>query len=59
MEVTLSLQGKKGLIAGIANEHSIAFGCAKVFRDLFGAMPAGARSAATPLLSPEIVAARA
>ncbi len=27
------LQGKKGLIAGIANKHSIAFGCAKVFRD--------------------------
>jgi enoyl-[acyl-carrier protein] reductase I len=29
----MSLQGKKGLIAGIANEHSIAFGCAKAFRD--------------------------
>ena len=25
------LQGKKGLIAGIANENSIAYGCAKVF----------------------------
>lgn len=27
------LQGKKGLIVGIANEHSIAYGCARVFRD--------------------------
>jgi enoyl-[acyl-carrier protein] reductase I len=29
----MSLQGKKGLIAGIANAHSITFGCAKAFRD--------------------------
>jgi enoyl-[acyl-carrier protein] reductase I len=28
----VSLQGKKGLIVGIANEHSIAFGCAEAFR---------------------------
>lgn len=28
----MSLQGKKGLVAGIANEHSIAFGCAEAFR---------------------------
>jgi enoyl-[acyl-carrier protein] reductase I len=28
------LAGKKGLILGIANEHSIAYGCAKAFRDL-------------------------
>lgn len=27
----MSLQGKKGLVVGIANEHSIAFGCAKAF----------------------------
>jgi enoyl-[acyl-carrier protein] reductase I len=27
---SMPLQGKKGLIAGIANEHSIASGCAKV-----------------------------
>jgi len=27
------LLGKKGLIVGIANEHSIAWGCAKAFRD--------------------------
>jgi len=27
------LSGKKGLIAGIANEYSIAYGCAKVLRD--------------------------
>jgi enoyl-[acyl-carrier protein] reductase I len=28
----MPLHGKKGLIAGIANEHSIAYGCAKVLR---------------------------
>jgi len=28
------LKDKKALIAGIANEHSIAFGCAKAFREL-------------------------
>jgi len=27
----LFLKGKKGLIAGIANEHSIAYGCARAF----------------------------
>ena len=27
-----NLEGKKGLVAGIANEHSIAYGCAKAFR---------------------------
>src|SRR5436190_23857518 len=30
------LEGKRGLIVGIANEHSIAWGCAKAFR-AFGA----------------------
>jgi enoyl-[acyl-carrier protein] reductase I len=30
----VSLQGKRGLIAGIANEHSIAYGCAKAFHAL-------------------------
>jgi enoyl-[acyl-carrier protein] reductase I len=29
-----SLAGKKGLILGIANEHSIAYGCARAFRTL-------------------------
>jgi enoyl-[acyl-carrier protein] reductase I len=29
----MSLNGKKGLIVGIANEHSIAYGCARVLRD--------------------------
>src|SRR5579883_421789 len=29
----MSLRGKKGLVVGIANEHSIAYGCAKVFRE--------------------------
>jgi enoyl-[acyl-carrier protein] reductase I len=28
------LKGKKALIAEMANEHSIAFGCAKAFREL-------------------------
>ena len=28
------LKGKKALVAGIANEHSIAYGCAKAFRRL-------------------------
>ena len=29
-----ALKGKKALVAGIANEHSIAYGCAKAFREL-------------------------
>ena len=32
------LEGKKGLVVGIANENSIAWGCAKAFR-AFGAEP--------------------
>jgi enoyl-[acyl-carrier protein] reductase I len=28
------LQGQKALVVGIANEHSIAYGCAKAFREL-------------------------
>ena len=28
------LEGKKGLIVGIANDHSIAWGCATAFRAL-------------------------
>ena len=28
-----ALQGKKGLVVGIANADSIAFGCARAFRD--------------------------
>lgn len=39
----MSLQGKKGLIVGIANEHSIAYGCAKVLKS------AGAELAVTYL----------
>ena len=35
-ETKVALKGKKGLIVGIANEHSIAWGCAKAFR-AFGA----------------------
>lgn len=30
----MNLQGKKGLIVGIANDQSIAFGCARAFRDV-------------------------
>ncbi|MEI7466362.1 MAG: enoyl-[acyl-carrier-protein] reductase FabI, partial [Burkholderiales bacterium] len=33
-----SLAGKKGLIVGIANEQSIAFGCAQVIHELGGAV---------------------
>jgi enoyl-[acyl-carrier protein] reductase I len=32
MTAILDLSGKKGLIVGIANEHSIAYGCARIFR---------------------------
>src|SRR3974390_110737 len=28
------LEGAKALVVGIANEHSIAYGCAKAFREL-------------------------
>jgi enoyl-[acyl-carrier protein] reductase I len=38
-----NLAGKKGLVVGIANEHSIAFGCAEAFRE------AGAELAVTYL----------
>ncbi len=31
--MTISLKGKRGLIVGIANDKSIAWGCAKVFRE--------------------------
>jgi len=30
--MTQTLAGKKGLVVGIANEHSIAWGCAKAFQ---------------------------
>ncbi len=30
----MDLRGKKGLIVGIANEQSIAYGCARIFRSL-------------------------
>jgi enoyl-[acyl-carrier protein] reductase I len=33
-ETKVALQGKKGLIVGIANENSIAWGCARAFRAL-------------------------
>ena len=29
-----SLAGKKGLILGVANDRSIAWGCTKLFREL-------------------------
>jgi enoyl-[acyl-carrier protein] reductase I len=31
---TISLEGKKGLIFGIANSSSLTYGCAKAFCDL-------------------------
>lgn len=33
MKTLVDLSGKRGLIVGIANEHSIATGCAQAFRD--------------------------
>ena len=33
-EAKVALKGKKGLIVGIANDQSIAWGCAKAFRAL-------------------------
>ena len=33
-ETRVALKGRKGLIVGIANEQSIAWGCAKAFRAL-------------------------
>src|SRR3954467_1545046 len=33
-ETSIALKGKKGLIVGIANDQSIAWGCAKAFRAL-------------------------
>lgn len=43
MKPLVDLRGKRGLVVGIANEHSIAAGCARAFRDC------GARLAATYL----------
>ncbi|MEO7168854.1 MAG: enoyl-ACP reductase FabI [Sphingomonas sp.] len=43
MKTLVDLTGKRGLIVGIANEHSIATGCAEAFRDC------GARLGATYL----------
>jgi enoyl-[acyl-carrier protein] reductase I len=33
-----ALQGKKALVVGIANEHSIAYGCARAFREVGAAL---------------------
>ena len=33
-ETKVALKGKKGLVVGIANDQSIAWGCAKAFRAL-------------------------
>lgn len=43
MTAILDLAGKKGLVVGIANEHSIAYGCARIFQQ------AGAQLAITYL----------
>ena len=32
--MSLSLKGKRGLVLGIANRHSIAYGCAKVMAEM-------------------------
>ena len=39
----VALQGKKGLIVGIANESSIAWGCARAFRALGAEVAVAAR----------------
>jgi enoyl-[acyl-carrier-protein] reductase (NADH) len=31
--LAIDLRGKRGLVVGIANEHSIAYGCARALRD--------------------------
>ncbi len=33
-----TLAGKKGLVVGVANQHSIAYGCARAIRDLGGSL---------------------
>jgi enoyl-[acyl-carrier protein] reductase I len=33
-----TLAGKKGLVVGVANQHSIAYGCARAIRDLGGVL---------------------
>jgi enoyl-[acyl-carrier protein] reductase I len=40
------LEGKRGLIIGIANDHSIAWGCAKAFRALGSELSQGICGAA-------------
>ena len=51
----MTLAGKKGLVTGIANEHSIAYGCAKAFHELGAELmlsyaPAKSESYVRPLL---------
>jgi len=43
MKAIVDLTGKRGLVAGIANDSSIAYGCARAFRE------AGAELAVTYL----------
>ena len=38
------LKGKKALVAGIANDQSIGYGCAKAFRALGADSSAGTRT---------------
>ena len=33
-DVSLPLAGRRGLILGVANEHSIALGCAQAAREI-------------------------
>ena len=51
-ETSVALKGKKGLIVGIANDQSIAWGCAKASRAL------GAELAATCLDGPRNMSSR-
>lgn len=53
MENPLPLKGKKALITGIANQHSIAYGCAKAFCDMGGEVALTYQSAASlPFIEP-------
>jgi enoyl-[acyl-carrier protein] reductase I len=45
MTLCIDLSAKRGLVVGVANEHSIAYGCARALRE------AGAKLAATYLNS--------
>ena len=53
-----SLQGKKGLVLGLANEHSIAWGCAQMARQMGAEVVASClNDKARPYIEPLTIAA--